>query len=63
MANLRDDPIAQANAAIRDLIESLPGGRIRPTDRPEYERLVRAWFTAVGGPDRAGDEEPARHSA
>lgn len=51
MADQHDDPIAQANAAIRDLIESLPGGLITPADRPEYERLIRAWFTAVSGPE------------
>lgn len=55
------DQVAQANAAICDLIESLPNRRITVDDRPEYERLLGVWLAAVQ--DEAGDEEPARLAA
>lgn len=58
MADLHDTPIAQANAAIRDLIQSLPGGRITPLVRPEYERLVAVYMNAA-----RGDEDEARPAA
>lgn len=61
VADQRDDPVDQANAAIRDLIESQPGGRITPDTRPEYERLLDAWLAAVQ--ERDSDDEPVRLAA
>ncbi|RAG80972.1 hypothetical protein DN069_35240 [Streptacidiphilus pinicola] len=61
----QNDPIAQANSAIRRFIESLPGGRITPAVRPEYEQLVRDYFAAVKHRDeqRADEPEPPRLAA
>lgn len=57
VADHLDLRIEQANAAIRDLIQSLPDGRITTTSRPEYERLVAVWAAAVEDGD--DDDDPA----
>lgn len=43
------DRIADANQAILDYIRAI-GGRITEETRPEYERLVAAYFAAVQTP-------------
>lgn len=52
------DPIAEANQDIRDFIRAC-GGRIQTAEqRARYERLVRAYMTAVRARDEARDSEP-----
>jgi hypothetical protein len=59
VADLHDvDPVTAANRAIRDHIRALPEGRITPEARPEYERLVDAYFAAVRDRDADRGDVP-----
>jgi hypothetical protein len=58
------DPVTVANQRIRQHIRSCGGSMKTRDQRAEYERLVDAYFTAIGQRDRGrGDEEPARLAA
>lgn len=53
-----DQRIREANRAVRRFIRSLPGHRVTPEYREEYDRLVAVYIRAVRDRDDA-DEEPA----
>lgn len=55
--------VDRANAAIREYLAQVPGGRLSAVDRPVYNVLVDAYMVAVAARDAArgceAEDEPA----